>query len=60
MSRTIRKNRVSGKPERDNYHRNTHTDRSCGHNGGCPWCASGRLFRTEKREPVEVTYDEET
>ena len=52
MSRTTRRNRKNGRPERDSYHRNTHFDRTCGHHGACPWCASGRTHATRRRIPA--------
>ena len=58
MSRTVRKNRKTGKSERDDYNRRTHTDPSCAHHGGCPWCESGRLVK-DRRKTIEDYEDED-
>lgn len=52
MSRTARRNRKTGQPERDSYHRRTHAARSCGHHGGCPWCEGNRTHATKRRQPA--------
>ena len=51
MSHTIRRNRRTRKPERDSYHRNTHTAPSCRHHGACNWCESDRTI-TDKRASI--------
>jgi hypothetical protein len=53
MSRTIRRHRKTGKPERDTYHRRTHMDPSCRHHGSCPYCENGRLHAAKRRAPIE-------
>ncbi len=48
MARTIRRNRKTGRPERDSYHRSTHAAASCRHHGGCEWCEGNRTVTDQR------------
>lgn len=58
MSRTFRKNRTTGRRERDTYNRETHAASSCQHHGGCPWCESNRTINSKKAPPIELPWED--